>query len=135
MNIEPISENGRYKFSGQGSLSKRHVLADCWVVKSSELGINDDTVHCRTHLGHLLQPGDTVMGFDLKNSNVNDPNLEKAAADKVPDVVLIKKVYAEKSVRNRRRKWRLKHMEGLHREAGGGSSMSDGGYEYNDFSA
>ena len=24
-------------------------------------------------------------------------------------------------------------MEGLHREAGGGSSMSDGGYEYNDF--
>ena len=71
--------------------------------------------------------------FDVKNSNVNDPNLEKAAADKVPDVVLIKKVYAEKSVRNRRRKWRLKHMEGLHREAGGGSSMSDGGYEYNDF--
>ena len=40
----------------------QHVLADAWVVKSSELGINDDTIHCRTHLGHLLQPGDTVMG-------------------------------------------------------------------------
>ena len=40
----------------------QHVLADCWVVKSSELGMNDDTIHCRTHLGHLLSPGDTVMG-------------------------------------------------------------------------
>ena len=71
--------------------------------------------------------------FDLKNSNVNDPHLEKLSADKTPDVVLVKKVYAEKSVRNRRRKWRLKHMEGLHHNDGSGGSMSDGGYEYNDF--
>jgi len=134
INIETISDHERRKFTGQGALSRKHGLADVWVVKTSQLGkYEENAIHCRTHLGHLLQPGDTVMGFDLKNSNVNDPNLEKAAADKVPDVVLIKKVYAEKSVRNRRRKWRLKHMEGLHREAGGGSSMSDGGYEYNDF--
>merc|ERR1712141_594234 len=134
INIETISDHERRKFTGQGALSRKHGLADVWVVKTSQLGkYEENAIHCRTHLGHLLQPGDTVMGFDLKSSNVNDPNLEKAAADKVPDVVLIKKVYAEKSVRNRRRKWRLKHMEGLHREAGGGSSMSDGGYEYNDF--
>jgi nonsense-mediated mRNA decay protein 3 len=71
--------------------------------------------------------------FDLKNSNVNDPHLEKLSADKTPDVVLVKKVYGEKSVRNRRRKWRLKHMEGLHHNDGSGGSMSDGGNEYNDF--
>ena len=65
---------------------------------------------------------------------MNDPHLEKISADKVPDVVLVKKVYAEKSVRNRRRKWKLKHMQGLHHTVGAGSaSMSDGGYEYNDF--
>ena len=55
------------------------------------------------------------------------------SADKTPDVVLVKKVFAEKSVRNRRRRWRLKHMEGLHPTGGSGGSMSDGGYEYNDF--
>ena len=52
--------------------------------------------------------------------------------DKIPDVVLVKKVYGEKSVRNRRRKWRLKHMEGLH-QVGSSGSMSEGGNEYNDF--
>merc|ERR1712223_14194 len=115
-----------------GSISKRHVLADCWVVKSSELGINDDTIHCRTHLGHLLIPGDTVMGFDLKNSNVNDENLDKMAADKIPDVILVKKVYGDKALRNRKRKWKLKFLnDELHRETG----SVTGGDDYNDFLA
>ena len=56
--------------------------------------------------------------FDLANSNVNDSHLEKMKGEKIPDVVLIKKVYAEKSVRNRKRRWRLKHMEGLHERKG-----------------
>ena len=56
--------------------------------------------------------------FDLANSNVNDSHLEKMKGEKIPDVVLVKKVYAEKSVRNRKRRWRLKHMEGLHERVG-----------------
>jgi len=133
INIEEISDHERRKFAGQGALSRKHTLADVWVVKTCQLGkYEENATHCRTHLGHLLQPGDTVMGFDLKNSNVNDSQLEKLSADKIPDVVIVKKVYAEKSVRNRRRKWRLKHMEGLH-QAGSSGSMSDGGNEYNDF--
>ena len=84
--------------------------------------INSNLLTCLSH-----------FRFDLKNSNVNDPQLEKMSEDKISDVVLVKKVYAEKSVRNRRRKWRLKHMEGLHETVGGSNSMSDGGYEYNDF--
>ena len=38
--------------------------------------------------------------------------------DKIPDVVLVKKVYAEKSLRNRKRKWKLKHMDELHEGTG-----------------
>lgn len=41
----------------------QHVLADVWLVKASELGINEDTIHTRTHLGHLLKPGDSVMAL------------------------------------------------------------------------
>ena len=48
----------------------------------------------------------------------------------IPDVVLVKKIYAEKSVRNRRRRWRLKHMEGLHERIGSSDSAN---HEYDDF--
>ena len=54
----------------------------------------------------------------MKNTNVNDDNLEKMPVDKIPDVVLVKKVYAEKSLRNRKRKWKLKHMDELHEGTG-----------------
>ena len=40
----------------------QHVLSDVWVVRSSELGMTEDLIHTRTHLGHLLKPGDLVLG-------------------------------------------------------------------------
>merc|ERR1711953_1267004 len=64
-------------------------------------------------MGGILSIGDAVLGLDLRNSNVNNPELEKMSTERTPDVVLIKKVYAEKALRNRRRRWRLKRMEGL----------------------
>merc|ERR1712096_525733 len=64
-------------------------------------------------MGAILAIGDTVMGLDLRNSNDNNPDLELMSADKIPDVILVKKVYADKTFRNRRRRWRLKRMEGL----------------------
>lgn len=117
INSELIEDHERRKFKGQGQISKRYGLADVWVVKSTNLGNDEDTIHCRTHLGHILQPGDTALGFDLKNSNVNDENLDEISADKLPDVILVKKVFADKGVRNRKRKWRLKHMNGLYKDS------------------
>ena len=53
------------------------------------------------------------------------------AADKIPDVVLVKKVYAEKALRNRKRKWKLKFLnEELHREKG---SVTSQGGDFGDF--
>ena len=54
------------------------------------------------------------------------------AVDKIPDVVLVKKVYAEKSLRNRRRKWKLKHMDELHQEKGSVTSTNDDYQDLND---
>lgn len=113
INLEPILQKDRQTFSGQGKISQKHILADCWVVKTSELGVNEDTIHCRTYLGHVLSVGDAVLGLDLRNSNVNNPELEKLSLDKIPDVVLVKKHYVDKALRNRKRKWKLKHMEGF----------------------
>jgi len=48
--------------------------------------------------------------FDLKNSNLNDANLETVKAERLPDVVLVKKVYGDKSERDRKRRWRLRRL-------------------------
>ena len=36
--------------------------------------------------------------------------MEKMKEEDIPDVVLVKKVYADKATRNRRRRWKLKHL-------------------------
>lgn len=48
---------------GYGHVSTKHSLADVWVVRSNSVGqSNAQTFCCRTHLGHLLSPGDNVLG-------------------------------------------------------------------------
>lgn len=84
---EPDSEGGG-----------KYSLADVWLVKSSELGSSDAEIHCKTHLGHLLSPGDSVLGFDLANANLNNSELDdyqQNHGDRTPDVILLKKHYAE----------------------------------------
>lgn len=85
------------------------MLADVWVVRSSDLGLTTDSIHCRTHLGHLLKPMDTVLGYCIADSNVNDVNFDKLPKNVLPDVILIKKNYPDRS-RQRKRNWKLKRM-------------------------
>ncbi len=42
---------------------ERFQLMDLWVTRSKDVGIVDQQMHVRTHLGHLLNPGDTAMGW------------------------------------------------------------------------
>ncbi|XDA71311.1 hypothetical protein R6Z07F_001663 [Ovis aries] len=94
--------------AGAGMISKKHTLGEVWVQKTSEMN-TDKQYFCRTHLGHLLNPGDLVLGFDLVNCNLNDEHVNKMKSDRVPDVVLIKKSY-DRSKRQRRRNWKLKEL-------------------------
>ncbi|XP_021568659.1 60S ribosomal export protein NMD3 isoform X4 [Carlito syrichta] len=94
--------------AGAGMISKKHTLGEVWVQKTSEMN-TDKQYFCRTHLGHLLNPGDLVLGFDLANCNLNDEHVNKMNADRVPDVVLIKKSY-DRTKRQRRRNWKLKEL-------------------------
>ncbi|XP_065353178.1 60S ribosomal export protein NMD3 [Cloeon dipterum] len=109
MECEPIFSQSQ-AFPGQGPISNKHTLADVWVVRSSELGINNNLIHTKTHLGKILNPGDTVMGYCLADSNVNDPNFDKLKEDKVPDVVLVYKYYGDRTARKHQRAWRLRHL-------------------------
>ena len=54
---------------GSGRESDPHALvvhlADVEVARAVDLGVNDNRYIQRSHLGHILRAGDTVMGFDL----------------------------------------------------------------------
>lgn len=103
MDIEPLGHsNGRF------------FLAEATVAKASDLGSNDTTYFVRTHLGGVLHPGDSAMGYDVTGSNYNDPNFQAIEesgtySSTIPDVVLVKKYYPRKK-KPKSRHWRLKRM-------------------------
>lgn len=63
-------DNGSYKGPSSG-VDKKYALADVQVARESDLGSNDEVLSCVTHLGHLIQPGDVVLGYDLVSTAAN----------------------------------------------------------------
>merc|ERR1712176_806034 len=64
------SENHTYGedhplYEGPSSGVEKYALADVQLARESDLGANDEVLSCVTHLGHLIQPGDVVLGYDL----------------------------------------------------------------------
>ena len=105
LDIEPL---------GPTTNGGRFALAECTVARATDLGSNDRTYFCRTHLGSVLHPGDSVMGYQLTGSNFNNTQFEEIEnshtyASQIPDVVLVKKHYARKR-KPKSRAWRLKRM-------------------------
>ncbi|OMH80544.1 60S ribosomal export protein NMD3 [Zancudomyces culisetae] len=101
LDVEPVSDDhGRSKYS----------LADVTVQRMSDVGKNDNEMIVRTHLGNILEYGDTVLGYDLGMSNINNRFFEKLDPSYIPDVILVKKSYADKRKNSRQRKWELKQL-------------------------
>lgn len=89
-------------------------LSEVTLAKSSDLGVNDRTFFTRTHLGNILHPGDSAMGYLVTGSNYNSSSFDaieesKAFGSTIPDVILVKKHYPNRR-KNRRRNWKLKRM-------------------------
>ena len=61
------------------------LMVDLEVARSSDLGCNDQTFFLRSHLGHILKPGDLVLGYDLLTMTTTDE-------EGLPDIVLVKKL-------------------------------------------
>ena len=103
LDIEPLGlEKGRF------------VLGEATVARASDLGVNDTTYYTRTHLGGVVHPGDSVMGYHLTGTNFNNKHFEAIELNNVynsqiPDVMLVKKFYARRR-KNKTRNWRLKRM-------------------------
>jgi nonsense-mediated mRNA decay protein 3 len=78
--------------------------------------------HTRTHLGAILQPGDTALGYHLSHRNFNSDFFASLPQDRIPDVVLIKKSYPNRK-KNKSRNWRLKSMAKEAEESGDGRGV------------
>lgn len=101
-----------------GPVRGKYVLADAQVTRSSSTGNNTDDdgmgddgiYHTRTHLGGILQPGDTVLGYHLTNANFNSDSFEALESGRIPDVILVKKTYPNRRKKSKPRHWKLRSI-------------------------
>jgi len=88
MDIEPIH-----------STEEKSALVEVTVIRSSELGITNNLLTGKTHLGYLLKIGDTALGFDLLNMNFNDDDILSLRNKEFPSFILVRKNYATKKIK------------------------------------
>jgi nonsense-mediated mRNA decay protein 3 len=77
------------------------------LARTQDLGFNDERVIVRSHLGHILKPGDTCQCFDIRRINLSGSNDEVVELDHL-DVVIVKKDWPTK--KNKKRNWILKRL-------------------------
>lgn len=102
-----------------GPTRGKWVLADAQVTRASgsggaqadDDGMGDDGIyHTRTHLGAILQPGDTVLGYHLTNANFNNDEFEALDQTRIPDVILVRKTYPNRRKKTKTREWKLRSI-------------------------
>lgn len=108
LDIEPL---GAVAHGPHGQVMHKFMAADAQVspLHANTFGESDAVFYVRTHLGHILQPGDTVMGYYLATSNFNSAIYDAVPEERRPDVVLVKKSYPERKRRSKRN-WKLKSI-------------------------
>ncbi|WOO86070.1 60S ribosomal export protein NMD3 [Vanrija pseudolonga] len=107
LDIEPVGvQRGKY------------VLADAQITRAhgsghraDDDGMGDDGIYTvRTHLGAILQPGDTVLGYDLTHTNFNSEAFEAIEPERIPHVILVKKTYPNRRKKAKARNWKLRSI-------------------------
>lgn len=100
-----------------GERKGKYLMADVTCVRASDMGGSaNEEFYIRSHLGGLLHPGDSAMGYFLKNSNFNSDLFDELDNDNVVDVVLVKKHYQRSNKRAKNRQWKLKRMANERKE-------------------
>jgi len=91
------------------AMNSKMCLAIATVARSSDMGKNDVTFEAKTHLGHMLQAGDTALGYDILKSNFNDDVVLPRKFASSAAVILVRKSYPKRN-RAGRRSFALKQL-------------------------
>lgn len=107
--LASVSELGEFTvldIEALGLTRGKYVLADVEIMRSYDSRV----FRMRTHLGGILHPGDTAMGYLLDNSNFNDHNFEDINRSLIPSVILVKKYYPRNKKKTKSRAWKLRRL-------------------------
>jgi len=100
-----------------GKENGRWALADVDVQKTAELGVGD-VMTIRSHLGRVLQPGDSALGYDFATTAFNPNDLDGLQGKELPYAILIRKHYPDRKKKSRA--WKLKQLDMETEEPHGG---------------
>jgi len=98
------------------SKKQRSRLALVTMAREDDMGKDDTQFEEQSHIGYLLKSGDICMGYDLKETQFVDDEAEQLrAAGKLPDVVMLRKLYGGAALGGgdaaKKRIWRLHRLE------------------------
>ena len=104
------SKKRRRQEAPTGPRVMKGFLADVTLARERDLGVNDDQITCRTHLGALLRCGDRVLGYDVRAANL--ASSVDGLGGNEPDVVLVRKCRKQDpDGPTPKRHWKLDQME------------------------
>jgi nonsense-mediated mRNA decay protein 3 len=95
---------------------QKNCLANLTLAREDDLGVNDQQLEERSHVGYLMKAGDVCVGYDLTETQVVDDEADdKRAKGRIPDVVVLRKLYGGVATGEadaaRKRMWKLKRLE------------------------
>eukprot|EP01041_Mallomonas_annulata_P002263 gene2263-4403_t len=113
------------------------LLAEAEIVREADFGVTDNANAMRvlTHLGHILKPGDTALGYDLRHAVLDDvvlDSLSHSLSGDIPDVILVRRSHSDKTqtqIQRVRRGHgdRSRSSQWISSGGGGGGRKSKGG--------
>ncbi|KAL2836585.1 NMD3 family-domain-containing protein [Aspergillus pseudoustus] len=100
-----------------GHSKGKYFQSEVTVARASDFS-GDKQYFTRTHLGSIIHPGDSVLGYMLTGANFNNMQFDEiesssAYSSTIPDVLLVKKYYPRRS-KHTKRSWKLKRMATEH---------------------
>lgn len=91
------------------NVSPNHAIALIEVAREEDLGVNDKRFLVKSHLGFVLKPGDTCLGYDMSTLVFNDKDAKNLKST-MPDIVLVRKSYPKWRKLSKERNWKLKSL-------------------------
>ncbi len=98
---------GLTQFNKHNKYNSKLHLAEVTVARSNDF---DRQFVVTTHLGHMLYPGCTVLGYDISKHNITEDVSAVMRGRDLPDVVLVRRTYPERKKRAERRYWKLRQL-------------------------
>ena len=120
----------------------KFTLVEVTVARPRDVGDPERSHTVISHLGNVLQAGDTCLGYDLENAVLNDADMAgginrsggagmKRGFDGVTQpVVLIRKVYRRGK---KTRKWTLKRISAQQADLGNGTAGANDERDFEEF--